>query len=180
MALKSPIFQGFSRIVGGVCECFILCAHGCRMGQSLCAVPAGKTLSQRRRCAAGQECCLRLVSESAGAGTRLCRIFRGPYRAAGAAERSALGNAAALPSGKDFSIQCACSTIWERFFNPMRLRRKAAVSRSTASASPSCAGCAWLPDTRRTITSRSRRTAPCRWAGSAVQNLCRHRQREHK
>ena len=23
-ALKSPIFQGFSRIVGGVCECFIL------------------------------------------------------------------------------------------------------------------------------------------------------------
>ena len=23
-ALKSPIFQGFSRIIGGVCECFIL------------------------------------------------------------------------------------------------------------------------------------------------------------
>lgn len=47
-----------------------------------------------------------------------------------------------------------------KIFNPMRLRRKAAVSRSTASASPSCAGCAWLPDTRRTITSR--RAAPCR------------------
>ena len=39
----------------------------------------------------------------------------------------------------------------------VRPRRKAVASRLTASGSPSCAGCAWLPDTRRTITSRSRR-----------------------
>ena len=61
-----------------------------------------------------------------------------------------------------------------------RQERKAVESRSTASGSPSCAGCAWPPDTRRTITSRSRRAAPCRWAGSAVQNLHCYRQRKPK
>jgi len=65
-------------------------------------------------------------------------------------------------------------------FKAVRPRRKTAASRSTANALPSCVGCAWLPDTRRTITSRSRRTIPCRWAGNAVQNLCRHRQRKPK
>lgn len=73
-----------------------------------------------------------------------------------------------------------CSITWERSFRAALLRRKAVVSRSTASGSPSCVGCAWPPDTRQPITSRSRRAAPCRWAGSAVQNLCRHRQRELK
>ena len=63
------------------------------------------------------------------------------------------------------SRQRGCSITWERSFRAARLRRKTPAFRSTASGSPSCAGCAWPPDTRRTITSRSRRAAPCRWAG---------------
>ena len=42
-------------------------------------------------------------------GHDLCRIFHGPHRATGAAERSALGNSTALPHGKDFSKQRACA-----------------------------------------------------------------------
>ena len=65
------------------------------------------------RRAAGQGCCLRLVSKSAGAGTQLCRIFHGSHRAAGAAEHSALGNAAALSHGKDLSEQRSCAAkLW--------------------------------------------------------------------
>ena len=78
------------------------------------------------------------------------------------------------------SRQRGCSITWGKSFKAVRPRRKTAASRSTANALPSCVGCAWLPDTRRTITSRSRRTIPCRWAGNAVQNLRRHRQRKPK
>ena len=78
------------------------------------------------------------------------------------------------------SRQRGCYTTWERFFSKARPPRKTAASRSTANASPSCAGCVWLPDTRRTITSRSRRIIPCRWAGSTIQTLHRHRQRKPK
>ncbi|MFQ8837570.1 MAG: hypothetical protein ACLR8L_06750, partial [Oscillospiraceae bacterium] len=67
--------------------------------------------------------------------------FRGSHRAARAAERSALGNAAALSHGK--------------IFQAVHLR-KTAASRSTANDLPGI-GCASPPDTRRTTTNRSRR-----------------------